>query len=136
MIVLDTNVIIAFLDRKDSLHKKAVEIIKHYKDDKFCTIGQIMAEAYSVLARRCRERKFDCRKALKVLKDFENELEIFWIEDLREIHETVVEVMIVNEGKINYNDVLLVNFVKKKQFKLLTFDKNLKEFSKKIPFIL
>ncbi|HDD44135.1 MAG TPA: type II toxin-antitoxin system VapC family toxin [Candidatus Desulfofervidus auxilii] len=130
MIVLDTNVIIAFLDRKDSLHKIAVESIKQHKDERFCTINVIIAEAYSVLAKRCRERRFDCKKALRVLKDFENELEVFWIEISKDMHETIVDIMINNEGRINYNDVLLANFVREKRFKLLTFDKKLEDFLK------
>ncbi len=46
------------------------------------------------------------------------------------MHETIVDIMINNEGRINYNDVLLANFVREKRFKLLTFDKKLEDFLK------
>lgn len=69
--LLDTNVIIAFLDRKDSLHKTAKKLIEKDNSDTYAVLDVILGETYSVLIRRCKERKYDCSEAVETLREFE-----------------------------------------------------------------
>ncbi|MDP2166832.1 MAG: PIN domain-containing protein [Thermodesulfovibrionales bacterium] len=125
MTVLDTNVIVALLDGRDSLHGRAVKEITSLNDENICTINVIIAETYSVIARRCRERGHDCRKTLRVLREFESSLDIIWVEDLKERHPQITDKIIESGGKLNYNDAVLLSFIRKSALNLLTFDKEL-----------
>jgi predicted nucleic acid-binding protein len=70
--LLDANVIIALLIEKIHYIKKAVEeITKLNNNTNFAIISPILTESYSVLVRRCIERKINCKEAILSLKEIE-----------------------------------------------------------------
>jgi hypothetical protein len=71
-------------------------------------------------------RKYDCKEALGKLRELEASINVIWIENLQEIHAEVVDGVIDSNGELNYNDVVLLKFVKDEEAKLITFDKQLK----------
>lgn len=121
--LLDTNIIIALLDEKDSLHKEAKKLIKESISDTYAVLDVILAETYSVLTRRCRERKYDCGYAVEKLKELENALYVVPI-CIKRYHNEIVE-KLKNEPELNYNDWLIVIYAKEKGIKVLTLDKTL-----------
>jgi predicted nucleic acid-binding protein len=124
-ILLDTNVIVAFLDSKDSLHHQAVKLIEENSDKKFCILGQIIAETYSVIVRRCKERDYNCADAVDKVRMVEQRC-ILLHTDFNEYHDKIVEALKKNPD-LNYNDWLLVLFSRENSFKLLSLDKKVLE---------
>lgn len=127
MIVLDTNVIVAFLDKKDTHYKNAVWLMEELGDERVYILNVNLAEVYSVIARRCRERKYNCKDALGKLRELEANMNVIWIDNLRESHGEVVDRVIESEGRLNYYDAVLLKFVRDRGAKLITLDRNLKE---------
>lgn len=127
MTLLDANVIIAFLDRSDVFHNKAVKEISRRRNEHMATLSNIMIEVYSVIARRCKEKRYNCQRALELVQSFENSLKIIWLGDIKERHYKTIDTMIKTHGALNYNDALLLNFAKEQNAELLTFDKTLKK---------
>ncbi|GIW47639.1 MAG: hypothetical protein KatS3mg078_1516 [Deltaproteobacteria bacterium] len=111
MIVLDTNIVVALLDKKDVHHKKVLKLLEELGDKKVYILNVNLAEIYSVISRRCRERKYNCKEALKKVRELESNINTIWIENLKDIHEEVVSRVIETEGMLNYNDALLSKFV-------------------------
>lgn len=124
-ILLDTSLIVALLDKKDSLHKSAIEKIQNASSNKFAILDVILGEAYSVIARRCRERKYDCENAIKVLREFESGMNIIPIQ-LNDLHDEVID-NLIKDSTLNYNDWVLLIFALKNGLSILTLDKKLEE---------
>ena len=75
--LLDANVVVALLDKKDSLHEKAVEKIRNLeRKTNFAILSPILSESYSVIARRCRERNYDCKRAILAVQELESRVEV------------------------------------------------------------
>ena len=125
MIVVDTNIIVALLDKKDTHHKHTLKILEDLGDERVYILNANLAEVYSVIARRCRERGYNCKDALGKLREFEANINVIWIENLKETHGEIVDRVIESEGKLNYNDAVLLKFVKDRGAKLITLDKEL-----------
>ena len=117
--------IVALLDRKDSLHSKAVKLVEENIGSKFCILGQIISETYSVIVRRCRERGYSCEESVEKVRMFEQRCLLIHA-DFNEYHDRIVEALKRNP-KLNYNDWLLVLFSKEKNLKLLFLDRRLLE---------
>lgn len=127
-ILLDTSVIVAFLDRRDSLHEQGVALVKKNVNKRFCILQQIVGETYSVIARRCRERKYDCKEAISRVRELEQKC-IVLDASFHQYHEMVVEKLREN-CDLNYNDWLLVLFAKENNLNILSLDKRLVEVLK------
>ena len=125
MIVVDTNIIVALLDKKDTHYKNAVRILEELGEERVYILNVNLAEVYSVIARRCRERRYNCKDALGKLRELEANINVIWIENLKETHGGIVDRVIESEGKLNYNDAVLLKFVKDRGAKLITLDKEL-----------
>ena len=123
-ILLDTNVIVALLDKRDSLHTQAVELIQGSNADLFGTLNILLGETYSVIVRRCKERKYDCSKAVETLRNFEKDLKVIKL-NLDDFHKKVVECLKLNPN-LNYNDWLLLLYTVENGVKVLTLDKKLR----------
>jgi len=122
--LLDANVVVALLDKKDSLHEEAIRLIKESKSERYAILDLILAESYSVIVRRCKERKYDCKSAVEALHNFEQDIPVFPV-NLKEYHEDVVN-NLKEFPELNYNDWILLLFAKKNEFDILTLDKKLK----------
>jgi len=125
VIVVDTNIIVALLDKKDTHYKNAVRILEELGEERVYILNVNLAEVYSVIARRCRERRYNCKDALGKLRELEANINVIWIENLKETHGEIVDRVIESEGKLNYNDAVLLKFVKDRGAKLITLDKEL-----------
>lgn len=125
MIVIDTNIIVALLDDKDSHYKNAVRILEELGEERVYILNVNLAEVYSVIARRCRERRYNCKDALGKLRELEANINVIWIEDLKGTHVEIVDKVIESEGKLNYNDAVLLKYVRDKGVKLITLDREL-----------
>lgn len=124
-ILLDTSVIVALLDSKDSLHEQSVAVVKENASKRFCILQQIVGETYSVIARRCRERKYDCKEAISRVRELEQRC-IILNAPFHQYHERVVEKLRKN-CDLNYNDWLLVLFAKENSLNILSLDRKLLE---------
>ena len=78
-----------------------------------------------MIARRCRERRYNCKDALGKLRELEANINVIWIENLKETHVEIVDRVIESEGKLNYNDAILLKYVRDKGVKLITLDPEL-----------
>ena len=125
MIVVDTNIIVALLDKKDTHYKNAVRILEELGEERVYILNVNLAEVYSVIARRCRERRYNCKDALGKLRELEANINVIWIENLKETHVEIVDRVIESEGKLNYNDAVLLKYVRDKGIKLITLDREL-----------
>lgn len=132
-ILIDTNVLVAIIDKKDVYNQYIVDFIKANNPD-FKILQPILAEAYSVIVRRCRERKYDCKEAVKAIERYENFLTIV---SPKINHSEVVNNLKINPS-LNYNDwLLLLNdwllllYALKHKIEILSFDKALIEEYKK-----
>ena len=124
--LLDANVIVALLDRKDSLHREAVERVKELEGKTiFAVLSPILSESYSVIARRCRERKYDCKKAISALQELESRLEVLH-PHFDDYHLRIVSLLKENP-ELNYNDWLLYLFSRDNLLGMVTLDKRLEE---------
>jgi len=125
-ILIDANVLVAFLDGKDVHHEKAKEsIFSHADYTDLIVLLPILAEAYSVIARRCKERKYDCREALQRMRELED---LLTVEELsyKNYHGRIVKGMLDNP-ELNYNDWLLVLYALDSKMEVLSLDNKLKE---------
>lgn len=126
MIVRDTNIIVALLDKKDAHHKNALRTLEDLGNERVYVLNTNLSEIYSVIARRCRARKYDCREALVMVRELEANINVIWIENPQEIHAEVVDGVIEGKGELSYNDVVLLKYAKDEKATLITFDKQLK----------
>lgn len=124
--LLDANVIVALLDRKDSLHGEAVDRIREIEGKTtFAVLSPILSESYSVIARRCRERKHDCKKAISAVQELESRLEILHPR-FDDYHLRVVSLLKENP-ELNYNDWLLYLYSRDNLLGVVTLDRRLEE---------
>ena len=124
--LLDANVIVALLDRKDNLHREAVERIREIEGKTtFAVLSPILSESYSVIARRCRERKYDCKEAVSALQELESRLEVFH-PHFEDYHLRVVSLLKENP-ELNYNDWLLYLFSRDNLLGVVTLDRKLEK---------
>ncbi len=123
--LLDTNVIIALLDERDSLHKVAKELIEKDNSETYAVLDILLGEAYSVLVRRCKERSYDCSSAVEALEKFSRDLYVIHVR-LKQYHRKIVNQLKVNP-ELNYNDWLLIFYALEKGVDVLTLDRKLNE---------
>ncbi|MEM3484446.1 MAG: hypothetical protein QXG08_04595 [Candidatus Methanomethyliaceae archaeon] len=79
------------------------------------TLYLLVSQAYSAIARRCREREKDCKKPLSIpleLMEFGPTLETIWVEDLKNRHAKIVDEIIRNKGELARNGVVAIEVAK------------------------
>ena len=114
-VVIDTNVLVAWLDERDSLHAIAAKLQKALQetDTQLIFLDVVLSEALSVLARRLEERKRPQHFAALAhrLKMLVPPAEITWLSPHTERYfDDCLEVMIESEGWLNFNDALIALF--------------------------
>ncbi len=125
MILLDSNIIIALFDGKDVHHKKAVSLLNSIVEQRVYTLSVNLIEIYSVIAKRCRERKYNSNIALEKLRTLESNINIIWVGNPKDIHDEIVDIMIKTNGKLNYIDSIILKYCLDNGAELKTFNKNL-----------
>jgi predicted nucleic acid-binding protein len=122
-VVLDANVIVAFLDANDSLHERAIQLLQRLEsqDDEVALVDICVGEAISVLCRRARERRGgtgtpgpakappDLRAALDRVRQWATDGTMVWVAHHSErLVTNVLDVIEDTRGRLNFNDALLV----------------------------
>ena len=111
--------------KADVHHKKAVSLLKQISEQRVYTLSVNLLEIYSVIVRRCRERKYNCSAALEQLRMLETNLNIIWVESQKNVHDEIVDKIIETSGKLNYIDAVILKYCLENNADLKTFDKNL-----------
>jgi predicted nucleic acid-binding protein len=126
-VVLDANYLVAWLDPKDSLHRKANDIDDALGDRLERLVVDIaVSEALNVVARRCEEQKRS-GEFLSLVDFFESyapESRTTWISPLmREFYPESIKLLRRYSGRLNFNDALIALFMKHNNFLYLaSFD--------------
>ena len=138
-VFLDTSFILALLDTKDKWHKTAQKIITSLDDNTVAVIGDaIIAETISTAAKRIRERKrFKQEEKEKLFIEFVENLKQFCLECeqiplfsyAEKYFDSIVKNIIKTKGKLNFNDMLIINACHSLEIKkILTFDNDFAEY--------
>jgi len=138
-VFLDTSFILALLDAKDKWHQTAQEIIASLDENTVAVVGDaIIAETISTAAKRIRERKkFKPEEKEKLFVEFVKNLKKFCSECeqiplfsyAEKYFDSIVEDIVKNKGRLNFNDMLIINACRSLEIKrILTFDKDFSEY--------
>ena len=122
-VVLDANVLVGFLDKGDSLHERALDLLDRLEKDghDFVLLDICVAEAISVLCRRSEERTKrkaagrrtkeppDLDAILNEAEAWAREGEIRWVaKEAERLHADIFDLLRTSDGALNFNDALLV----------------------------
>jgi predicted nucleic acid-binding protein len=122
-VVLDANVLVGFLDKGDSLHERALDLLDRLEKDghDFVLLDICVEEAISVLCRRTEERSNrkaagrqtkeppDLDAIVNEAKTWAHEGEIRWVAgEAERLHADVFDLLRSSNGVLNFNDALLV----------------------------
>jgi predicted nucleic acid-binding protein len=131
----DTNFVVALLDRKDSLHRKALGLNEHligssveifYAD---CVINEVV----SVLVRRLREqrRSEEIQDLLEVInEEFPPESLTWTYPGIEQEWKAVIDTIRKTSGKLNFHDALLARAAADLDIPaIISFDMNLDELT-------
>jgi predicted nucleic acid-binding protein len=129
-IVVDTNVIVALIDNNDVHHSKALNLIIKLEDENnsFIILDCVVNEVFSVLARRSLQRGYSFKSAADKFRIELKKFDIIRVYPLlNQMHDSIVDFMIVNNGNLNYHDSLICLAMNHKKIKnIATFDKGFK----------
>ena len=123
MTILDSNVWIAYFNKNDSLHEKAVKIFSTVKN--IAITEYIVAETATVILNKA-DRK-TANKFLEIILD-NSDITILH-SDKRFFEETARTFTEIISGKLSFIDISLL-FLSKK-YKIITFDEKLEKIIKK-----
>ena len=113
-IVLDANVIVALLYADDSLHQRAVELMKRLEGEghSLVLVDFLVFEALSVLCRRATQRKTappDLAAAVTTMRSWFDSGEVrFLAHEAEHLASGVLDIVTDSQGLLNANDALLV----------------------------
>jgi predicted nucleic acid-binding protein len=134
-VVVDTNVIVGYLDRNDSLHVKATAVFDAIEEssDHPELLSFLVAEAVSVLARRSVERRTSppvMGRILAVVRAWMERDELAFVEgDEKSLFTAAMAIVDESGGRLNFNDALLVVLQRQAVIgEIVTFDARLAEF--------
>lgn len=127
-VVIDTNVLVAWLDEKDVLHEASVKLNRALQNQDLQPVFLDIAltEALSVMARRFEERKRP--EQFAALAQRLNLLipsgDITWLSPHTQVFfEGCLEMMIQYQGRLNFNDAFIALFCRKAKInKVASFD--------------
>jgi predicted nucleic acid-binding protein len=134
-VVVDTNVIVGYLDRNDSVHARASAVFDGLErsSERAELLSFLVAEAVSVLARRSVERRSSPPAMSDVLAAVRSWIEddaISFVEgDEQELFAAALGVVDDSAGRLNFNDGLLVVLQRNGLVgEIVTFDARLAAF--------
>jgi predicted nucleic acid-binding protein len=131
-VVLDANVLVGLLDRNDSLHQRATEVLAQMqgRGAQPVMLDVMVSEAVSALCRRATQRK-SRSPDLGLVRDqihawLEADLVTFVHDAVAELFEEIVDVAEASAGVLNFNDAALVLLQREGTIgEVATFDTNL-----------
>ncbi|HEY6880016.1 MAG TPA: type II toxin-antitoxin system VapC family toxin [Polyangiales bacterium] len=113
-VVLDANVIVAWLDSADSLAARAQELMTRLRGEnaEIVLVDITITEALSVLCRRAAQRRTsppDLTKALETVRRWGEQGSIRWLAREQErLLPEILDIIATTSGRLNFNDALLV----------------------------
>jgi predicted nucleic acid-binding protein len=122
-VVLDANVLVGFLDKGDSLHGRALDLLDRLEKDghDFVLLDICVEEAISVLCRRTEERSGrkaagrqtsdppDLGAIIDEAERWAQDGEIRWVaREAERLHTDVFDLIRSSNGVLNFNDALMV----------------------------
>jgi predicted nucleic acid-binding protein len=113
-IVLDANVLVAWFDKNDVHHARALALIERLEGEghTLVLLDVVIGESVSVLCRRARERQKsppDVPAALMTVRRWAAEGAIRWMaQEAERLVGDILDVMEATGGRLNFNDALLV----------------------------
>lgn len=124
---LDTNFIVSYLDKSDSLHKRARMLFKEFNllHSQIFFSDITLNEVFSVLARRAKEKKISFKVVVKHLKTMIYKQPVLCLYEIfNQNFKNVLFLMKRLDGKLNFHDCLMALFLKEvPKVKLISFDK-------------
>lgn len=111
-VVLDSNVLVALISDRDSLHARANELVRACQgaQAELVYLDCVMSETLSVLGRRAEEqnRAAEFPILLDRLSALAPEANIVWLSaSSRRLYAEVVALMRYSNGRLNFNDCLI-----------------------------
>lgn len=113
-VVLDANVIVAWLDSADSLAARAHGLMTRLRGEnaELVLVDIVVAEALSVLCRRAAQRRSsppDLATALETVRRWGEQGSIRWLAREQErLLPEILDTIATTSGRLNFNDALLV----------------------------
>lgn len=130
-VFVDTNVIVALLDKSDIHADKAQLLISRLEDNdkQLLTADCVLNETYTVLARRCRDRGYNFEDIVDAIRrDVESLPALKMYSQLKRLHQDVVRLMVRTQGRLNYHDALISLYLKEAGIQTIaTFDNDFHE---------
>ncbi len=126
MIILDSCVWIAFLNKEDSLHEKAENLVVNLDFNKVLLPNLILYEILTVLKLKSNQELQLLKAFLRLLKGVE--IEVSNIPD--QIIEFAIKTLVEVSHKTSFVDVCLYEWSKKNNTQIITFDDNLNKWIK------
>lgn len=126
--VIDSNVLIATIDSRDSLHAKAERLIEQmtHQNTALLYFDCVLNETLSVFGRRLEEQKRAPEFAGLVARvhGFIPESMIVWTSaDIQRLYPKIVDLMQQSSGRLNFHDALIALKCQELQIEsLLSFD--------------
>ena len=126
--VIDANVLLALVDKKDKWHYKSKEIAKalEEKDWEIVFLDCIMNEVISVLGKRLVERK-EADKFEGIVQNLEKfvpENKIEWLyPEIPDFYSDIINLTKEKRGRLNFHDALIALFIRSSGLKyIVSFD--------------
>ena len=112
-VILDSNFLVAFVDRLDTFHNRAKEIADKMakRNIESVIFDCVVNEAISVICRRLREkgRIRDLERFLETISWFAPKEEIVWLSTATNIfYDEIIEVIKKTKGELNFHDALII----------------------------
>ena len=142
ILLLDTSFLVALVDEKDVLHKKAAEIQRKIEYYDLIVTDVVYTETISVLARRIwgrrtvpEEEKAELfRNRVTVLDELIGERLWLWFPLLRDYMKEIKQICLDSGGKLNFNDAFLVFGAKIYGVEqIVSFDSDFDKYLERIP---
>lgn len=129
-IILDTNILVALLDKNDVWHAQAVSLRDALIKEKteLIFLDCVAIEAITVLGRRCERNQTQeaFHTLAKQFEDLVNYHEMTWSYLMvKEQYKDILNDMKKHQGKISFHDTLISRFAKQNQIThIASFDKD------------
>lgn len=134
LVFIDTNVLVSFYNRRDSLHKKALKVFKSLSSIKAKLIisNYVLLEVYTILSQKAgKKNAIEFGKLVRKEKPFF----IKWVEEKDD--EKIWEVFQkVKDKNVSYVDSSVVAIVVSGDYGLCTFDQKLQKLTNNLGFKL
>ena len=127
-IIIDTNILVALIDKKDKWHKKALMIREALKNDnaEFVFLDCVINETITVIGRRLEEKGLteNFHDTISSLERLISKEKITWIsQETNRLYQNILELTKKYKGKLNFHDALIALVSRELDIKYIaTFD--------------